>query len=702
VITTSPSQPEEDAPGDTRVWMTGTSHDHSTLTQVAGDQHSTYLPPPPPLPAMCTLPVDTVAFTGRDKELHGIIASVTAAAEAGRVVAIHAIDGMPGVGKTTLAVHIAHRVAGLFPDRQLFLDLHAHTAGQQPTAPEAALASLLTADGVDARYLPGGLDERAMLWRDRMAHKRVLLVLDNAASSRQVIPLLPGSAGCLVLVTSRRSLGDLPSAVLVPLAILAPEEARKMFLHLAPRAAAEPARVAEVVALCGYLPLAISLLASLFSNRRSWTLGQLIDETTTTLLTVAAENRTVAAAFDLSYQYLPAERQRFFRQLGLHPGVDIDAYAAAALTGLSLDQASEHLDALCRDHLLDEPVYRRYRMHDLIRDYARALAATDPVGERDQALGWLLDYYQHTAGLADAHLTRHTLPPAATSVAPPDPVLGLTSRDQALGWLRIERANLLACREHATHHAQHARVVGLTAVVASLLRSDGPWTQARELHAQAATAARHLGDRLGEANALTYLGDVELLTWLVTDDYPDAGQALDRALSLYRNLNNQNGEANALTYLGVVRLLTGDYPGATQVLDQALTLHRNLNNQNGEANTLTELWIVRRLTGDCPGGGQALEQALSLYRDLSNRNGEADTLTYREPNTLTDLGVAQSLIETFRVRGRRWTLACCSCTLRSGHRRRVRCSVGRRERAGPNAGVSRLDSGSPAVPRGHS
>ncbi len=378
MIIASPGPPEEDAPGDARVRMTGASHEGSTFTQVTGDQYSIHLSPAPPLPAMCTLPVDTAAFTGRGEELRGIIAAVTAAAQAGRVVAIHAIDGMPGVGKTALAVHVAHRVAGRFPDRQLFLDLHAHTAGQPPTTPQAALAHLLTADGVDARYLPEGLDERAALWRDRMARKRVLLVLDNAASSGQVVPLLPGSAGCLVLVTSRRYLGDLPSAVPVLLDILPPEEALRMFLRLAPRAAAEPARVAELVGLCGHLPLAIALLASLFSNRRSWTLGQLIEETKATLLTVAAENRTVAAAFDLSYQYLPAERQRFFRHLGLHPGVDIDAYAAAALTGLSLDQASGHLDALYRDRLLDEPVYRRYRMHDLIRDYARALAATDP------------------------------------------------------------------------------------------------------------------------------------------------------------------------------------------------------------------------------------------------------------------------------------------------------------------------------------
>jgi hypothetical protein len=347
-----------------------------------------------------------------------------------------------------------------------------------------------------------------------MAHQRVLLILDNAASSGQVAPLLPGSAGCLVLVTSRRYLGDLPSAVPMLLDILPPEEARQMFVRLAPRAAADPAAVAELVGLCGHLPLAISLLASLFSKRRSWTLGHLITETKTTLLTVTAENRTVAAAFDLSYQYLPTARQHFFRRLGLHPGVDLDAYAAAALAGVPLHQASEHLDTLYSDRLLDEPVYRRYRMHDLIRDYASTLAATDPADARHQALGRLLDYYQHTATRAYTHLTRHTRPVAATPAAPPAAAPGLANRNQALAWLQTERANVLACLDRATH----ARVVELTAGVASLLRSDGPWAQTLELHATAAAAARHLGDRLGEANALNDLGVVRR----ETGDYPGA------------------------------------------------------------------------------------------------------------------------------------------------------------------------------------
>ena len=631
MTTAPPVPPAGDTPGDAPVLMSGTSHDSSTFTQVARDQINIHLPPAPPSPATCTLPADTAAFTGRGKELRGITAAVTAAAEAGRVVAIHALDGMPGAGKTALAVHVGHQLADRFPDRQLFLDLHAHTPGQQPMTPQAALASLLTADGADTRHLPESLDERATLWRDRMAHKQVLLILDNAASSGQVTPLLPGSAGCLVLVTSRRYLGDLPGAVSMLLDILPPEEAQRMFLRLAPRAATEPTQVAELVALCGHLPLAISLLASLFSKHRSWTMGHLISETKTTLLTVTAENRTVAAAFDLSYQDLPTDRQRFFRRLGLHPGVDLDAYAAAALADVTPDQASEHLDALYGDRLLDEPIYRRHRMHDLIRDYARTLAATDSAEERDQALDRLLDYYQHTATRADAHLARHTRPGAATPATPPGAAPGLASRNLALAWLRTERATLLACLDHATHHAQHARVIGLTAGVASLLRSDGPWTQALQLHATAAAAARHLGDRLGEANALNYRGDVRYLA----NDYPGAAQAFEQALGLYRDLGNQLGEANALNYLGRVLYMTDDYLGAAQAQEQALGLYRDLGNQLGEENTLYDLGGVRRLTGDYLGAAQVLEQALGLYRDLGNQLGEA--------NALKDLGGVRRL-----------------------------------------------------------
>jgi hypothetical protein len=362
------------------VRMEGSSSGGSTFNQVAGDQYN-FPQLLPADPVVSSLPADTAAFTGRGEQLGRIRAAAVAAAGAGRVVAIHAIDGMPGVGKTTLAGHVGHQVAGQFPDRQLFVDLHAHTPGLRPADPSDVLAMLLAADGVDPRYLPEGLDGRAAMWRDRMAGKRVLLILDNAASSDQVAPLLPGAAGCLVLVTSRRYLGNLPSALVpVPVDVLSPGEAEAMFIRLADRAGSERKKVAEMVTLCGYLPLAISLLASVFTSHRSWTMEYLIAETEAKLLTVTAENRNnrnVAAAFELSYQYLTARQQRFFRHLGVNPGDDIDPYAAASLTGLPLQEATGLLDELHGDRLLNEPAPGRYRMHNLIHEYARALAAGD-------------------------------------------------------------------------------------------------------------------------------------------------------------------------------------------------------------------------------------------------------------------------------------------------------------------------------------
>jgi DNA-binding SARP family transcriptional activator len=388
------------------------------------------------------LPATTAHFAGRDGELAALtrLADQVGAELPGTVV-ISAIDGMPGVGKTALAVQAAHLVADRFPDRQLFVDLHGHTPGQQPADPAEVLAALLAADGVDPRYLPAGRDGRAAMWRDRLAGRRALLILDNAQGSAQVAPLLPGTAGCLVMVTSRRFLGDLPAALEVSLDVLLPGAAQAMFTALAPRAANDPGRVAELVALCGHLPLAISLLARLFARHRSWSITDLIAETRARLLTVTAENRTVAAAFEVSYQDLDAGRQRFFRCLGLHPGPEIDACAAAALAGIPLAEAATHLDALHGDRLLEEPVPRRYRMHHLIRQYARSLASGEPADQREQAARRLPDCRQRTAEAAGAHLARYTRSPPAALVTTPAAAPRLAGRDQAQAWMTSERAN---------------------------------------------------------------------------------------------------------------------------------------------------------------------------------------------------------------------------------------------------------------------
>ena len=581
------------------------------------------LPPSPP-GVRYSLPPDVTAFTGRDEELDRITASVTEGAGAGSVVAIHAIDGMPGVGKTTLAVHAAHLLRHRFPDRQLFINLHGHTPGQDPLTPEAALAGLLTAIGVDARNLPGDLQGRTSLWRDRMAGQRTVLVLDNAAGSDQVAPLLPGHEDCLVLVTSRRYLGDLPgTAVPVLLQVLSSEEAREMFVRLVPRAIGPDPAVAELVRLAGFLPLAISLLARVYARHPSWTLTDLAAETRASMLTLAAEKDSVAAAFEVSYRHLDPDHRKFFQRLGLHPGTTTDGYAAAALAGTGLREAAQYLDVLHGEGLLTEAGYHRYNMHDLIRRYVRDRAAAEPVFDRRQALDRLLDYYQHTAALAEARLAhRARTSPAPALLAPPAALPALAGADQALAWARAERPNLLACLDHVTHAGQHARVVALTAAMAALLRQDGPWADALTRHATAVEAARHIGDRLGQANALLCLGAVRQLT----GDYLGAAEALAQALGISRDLGDRLGQASALLNLGIVRWLTADYPGAAGALAEALGISRDLGDRLGQASALLDMGAVRWLTGDYPGAAEALAQALGIFQDLSDRRGEADAL----------------------------------------------------------------------------
>jgi len=577
-----------------------------------------------------TLPRDLASFTGRQRELAELAAAAAGAAGAGGVVGIHAIGGMAGVGKTAFAVHAAHKLAGRFPAGQIFLPLHGHTPGQQPVDPADALASLLLTAGVPAGQIPPGTETRMALWRDRLAEKQLLLILDDAADSEQVRPLLPGAGGSLVLITSRRHLSALEDATAISLDTLPPEEAAGLLVRLAGRAGLSPddPAVGQITRLCGYLPLAIGMVARQLHHHPAWTpagraadLAAAVDR----LELMTTENLSVAAALNLSYADLTGDQQRLFRRLGLYPGTDIDAYAAAALDGTGLGAARRGLEALYDQYLLTEPAQGRYRMHDLIREHARTLAGRlDPGSDREQATERLLDYYQHAAALAEALLARQARPaPAPAADTRPTAVPDLAGREQALVWARAERANLIACLDHATGTGQHARIIALTAGLAALLRHDGPWAEAVTRHATALRSAQHLGDRPGQANALTNLGGVRRLT----GDYPGAARALEEALGICRDLGDWPGQATALTNLGDVRRLTGDYPGAARDLEEALGISRDLGDRLGLATALNYLGRMRLLAGDWPGAARALEEALGISREIGDRRGQAHALS---------------------------------------------------------------------------
>jgi len=304
-------------------------------------------------------------------------------------------------------------------------------------------------------------------------------VLDGAATHEQVEPLTPGTGGSAVVVTSRRRLTALSGALPLELDIMPPGQAADLFTRVSGCGGNEPEAVAELVALAGRLPLAIQLLGARLRSHRSWTVADLAGELAAARdrsAAIGAADEPVRAVFDLSYLALPARRRRFFRHLGLQPGPSIDACAAAALTGLGLGQAGAELDALFAIHLIEELAPGRYRLHDLLGDYARALAATDPPGDRDRAIGRLLDYYTSTAQAADRQLTRR-----AASGTPADGVPAsvpdLSTREQAMAWMDAERSNLHAAVVHAARHHWLAHASAIPAAMDSFLRTTGHWDQ---------------------------------------------------------------------------------------------------------------------------------------------------------------------------------------------------------------------------------
>ena len=586
--------------------------------------------------ALRTLPRDTAAFTGRAGELDGLVAAVCGTAAGGGVIGIHAVDGMAGIGKTAFAVHAAHQLAVRFPDGQVFLRLHAHTAGQRPVDPAEALATLLLSAGVAPQQIPPGLEARSAAWRGHLSGKKVLLVLDDAAGSDQVRPLLPGAAGCLVLVTSRRRLTALEEATPISLGTLAPGEAADLFVRLAGRSGLQPAdaAVAEVTGLCGYLPLAIRLMAPGLRHHLVWTVTDLAVELATArnrLLALQAEDVSVGAAFDLSYQDLTAGQQRLFRRLGLHPGTDIDAYAAAALDGASLPATRRRLGELHDQNLIGEPARGRYRLHDLLREYARARAADDGPADQQAAIDRLLDYYLHTAVTADRHVTWR---PSIVGPPPPGPAPTgpeLCTEEEAIAWLGTERANLHACADYAAAHGCLVPAVRIPVAMSSFLHTQGHWNEAVTLGQAALAAARTARNRHGQAWTHNQLGVVQ---WL-TGNYPAATADFTQALQLFRDLDDGYGQACALNQLGQVQWRTGNYPAATASLTRALQLFRDLGDRHGQGWALHDLGVVQRRTADYPAAASNLTQALQLFRDLGDRHGQGWALH--------DLGVVQQL-----------------------------------------------------------
>ena len=381
--------------------------------------------------------------------------------------------------------------------------------------------------------------------------------------------------------------------VAIQIEALSAENAAALFIRLAggSRGSVDERTARQLGQLCGNLPLALALLAAQLRHHPTRTVADLELQ----LLTarnppgrLGSEYREVAAAFELSYQDLPPDARRSFRQLSVFPGMDFDIYSAAAVVNATSERARRIIDLLYGDHLLEEREPYRYQMHDLVRDYGRTLAEDDESMDNDAIIARLGDYYLAVLADANVFLDRGSRTPPEAPRAEGKPALA--DRTAALRWLERERANLLACIDQASDQGQRRLVVRLAAAAAPFLRHAGPWDHARRLHATSAVAARMLDDRRAEAAALLNQGVISRLMGA----YPDAIRALTAAAEICRTLGDSLGESDALNPLGIVWYLTGDYQTAEDTQTAALDAARHAGDLLAQANALADLGMVRR------------------------------------------------------------------------------------------------------------
>jgi DNA-binding SARP family transcriptional activator len=569
-----------------------------------------------------TLPPDTADFVGREDELAEV------AAEHGDVPQTIVIEGMPGVGKSALAVHAARAAARQYPDGMFYLSFHSHDPDDPSIDASEALRRLLRMLGLPAMQIPETIGERVTLWRAQLSRRRVVVILDDVARHDQVRPLLPVAGRCLILITARRRLPDLERARVLTLDVLPMQDAVTLFTRIAgPGRAADQDDVATAVGLCGRLPLAIQLTAGRLSQAGSGSLASLVEEMTrppARLGSSGAASPEVTSAFDLSYQALEPDHQRFFRRLGICPCPHFSLTAAAALGGGTLAEAEKALSALLDHHLLVRSAEGQFRFHDLIREYSAVRASQDdPAAEKRQAISRLLDYYLFTADKADRvlHPFRHRMSVSVARQPASSPALG--TADDAAGWLELEWRNILELAQYAGRHELKRQCADLTHLLAGFVEVSAYWDEAITGHTLALQACRDLDDPGRIAQASLELSVVSQQTGRHEATLPLA----EEAASIYRSLADQRGEAEALDQIGLANQRAARSREALAYFHEARTLYCEAEDQHGVANTLSHSGIACWHLGRYPDALAHLREALSLYRDVGDRRGEAKALS---------------------------------------------------------------------------
>ncbi|ACU73911.1 transcriptional regulator, SARP family [Catenulispora acidiphila DSM 44928] len=586
-------------------------------------------------------------FVGRRAELKALDGVLTGS-QAASAVLISAISGTAGIGKTTTVVYWAHHAARQFPDGQLYVNLRGFDPTGPPMKPEEAIRGFLDVFAVPKERIPHGLDAQAALYRSLLAGRRMLVVLDNARDADHVRPLLPGSPGCLVLVTSRSRLTGLVvghGATPITLGLLDDAEAEHLLSRYlgAERVAAEPDAVRVLIQRCARLPLALAVAAARALMDPAMPLGALAAELAAApgqldALDTGDPSTTARAVFSWSYLAQRPEAQRLFRLLGLHPGPDISVPAAASLTGLSTEEAAALLSELTRAHLLTEHASGRYSSHDLLRSYAAELVQTESSNaERDTAFRRMLHHYLHSSYLAGRLLDPHRKP--ITPAALVDGVIPESFADQmqqALRWFEAEREVLLAVirRAAAAEPAAdktladepHAADVDtltweLAWTVTDYLDRRGHWQDWLATQQVAMQAAQRLGDQAKQAHSHRLLANA----YIGLVHYEAAADHLSHALDYHDRLGDLEGTANCRRSLCRVRELQGRYPEALAHAEESLRLFRATDNTIGQARALNAVGWLHILLDDPQPALEYCQSALALFQELGSTYGEAVT-----------------------------------------------------------------------------
>jgi len=634
-----------------------------------------------PLPAQ--LPHGIADFTGRDAELARLDALLAAGdhGTAATSVVITAITGTAGVGKTALAVHWAHQVSGRFPDGQLYVNLRGFDPTGSAVKPAEAIRGFLDAFGTSPQQIPASLEAQAALYRTLLNGRRVLVLLDNAVDEDQVRPLLPGSTGSLVIVTSRNEMSGLvvtEGARPVFVDLLNADESRQLLSRRIgrTRVSAEALAVDDIIALCARLPLALMLVAARAASHpgfRLAALAQELREMGSSLDAFGGEDQAtnVRAVFSWSYERLSVRGRGLFRLLGMHSGPDISVPAAASLAGLSREQIRPALAELARAHLVAERIPGRFALHDLLRAYATEVAYTyDSATYRLAARGRMLDHYLYTACRANELInppsaTPFTLPASGPGVTPENP----SDQKQALAWFESEHAVLLTVLRQTT--GSGPQIWQLAWALGSYFEYQGHWRDWRESQTIALDAARRLSDRLAQAHSHRLLSSVAIhlsvyeearahlrsalglfaelddaigqagvhhnFAWMLERQgrYREALPHVQQALTLSQAAGHRSGQARALNAVGWFRAQLGEYEQALTCCHQALDLQHQIGDLFDEAMTYDSLGYIHRHLGHQQQATACYGEAIRLYGQLGDLYNEADSLASLGDSHLT-------------------------------------------------------------------